>query len=296
MRATRGLLAVPMQPAADPRAEDPSGTRTFVFGQSKLILEVKEAARPARRVLYPRGHRISIRLSGSAGPVEHEVGGITTRLTPLQPGEICLIPVGYHSVWRIPAGSASWATLALSPAEFAALGAHETAVLPMLSKQPDEFAYAVIHRLVQATGYPGSMAQELAARLIPALALHLLHAYRVGRTAAADTAAQQLEGLAARIRQHVRDHLGERMTLHDLIAATGATRRRLLTVFQQCFHTTPARYVLETRLNHAAERVVMGSETLTRIALSSGFASPSHFTTAFKRRFGVTPRAWRERG
>jgi AraC-like DNA-binding protein len=53
-------------------------------------------------------------------------------------------------------------------------------------------------------------------------------------------------------------------------------------------------YVLRERLAHALEAVLDGGE-ITAIALDAGFASHSHFTARFKRFFGETPSALRQR-
>jgi AraC-like DNA-binding protein len=52
-------------------------------------------------------------------------------------------------------------------------------------------------------------------------------------------------------------------------------------------------YVHELRLRTALERVADG-EDLTRVALDLGYASHSHFTSLFRRAFGVTPSDFRQ--
>jgi AraC family transcriptional regulator len=53
-------------------------------------------------------------------------------------------------------------------------------------------------------------------------------------------------------------------------------------------------YVLRERLAQSLEAVLDGGD-ITAIALDAGFASHSHFTARFKRFFGVTPSALRQR-
>jgi len=50
------------------------------------------------------------------------------------------------------------------------------------------------------------------------------------------------------------------------------------------------------RLASALEQVLDSSAPLTTVAMELGFATPSHFTAAFRRAYGFTPSALRKRG
>lgn len=50
------------------------------------------------------------------------------------------------------------------------------------------------------------------------------------------------------------------------------------------------------RLDRAAAVLLGGDRPILEIAHDSGFASHEVFSSAFLRRFGMTPRAYRERG
>jgi AraC-like DNA-binding protein len=56
-----------------------------------------------------------------------------------------------------------------------------------------------------------------------------------------------------------------------------------------------AAYVQMHRLNVAAQLLLSGTSPVSQIAYAVGFASAGHFSTAFSRRFGLTPRASRLR-
>lgn len=53
------------------------------------------------------------------------------------------------------------------------------------------------------------------------------------------------------------------------------------------------RYLLRARLARALDAVLDSDEPLTSVALRLGFATPSHFTAAFRRHYGRTPSALR---
>lgn len=52
---------------------------------------------------------------------------------------------------------------------------------------------------------------------------------------------------------------------------------------------SPSVFFKTYKLNRAAQLITEGQHTVSEIAYMAGFSSPSHFSTSFKRQFGVTP-------
>jgi len=73
---------------------------------------------------------------------------------------------------------------------------------------------------------------------------------------------------------------------------------RSLSSFKRDFGThfkeTPARWLLQKRLDHAAALFRGTKMNVTEIVFESGFQDVSHFSRVFKKRFGVAPSAYRE--
>jgi AraC family transcriptional regulator, exoenzyme S synthesis regulatory protein ExsA len=59
--------------------------------------------------------------------------------------------------------------------------------------------------------------------------------------------------------------------------------------FQKLFNTTPGKWLMEKRLNYAMHLLSNNNKTVSEAAFESGFESPSHFSRAFKERFGMPP-------
>jgi AraC-like DNA-binding protein len=59
--------------------------------------------------------------------------------------------------------------------------------------------------------------------------------------------------------------------------------------FQDVFHTTPGKWLLEKRLLHARNLLGNMNKTISEAAFESGFETTSHFSRSFKQRFGVAP-------
>jgi AraC-like DNA-binding protein len=82
--------------------------------------------------------------------------------------------------------------------------------------------------------------------------------------------------------------LGELASLCSMSRSAFAARFRALT------GDSPIRYVTRCRLTRAARQLRTGDAPLTEIALRAGYESEFSFSRAFKRAFGLAPRAYRE--
>ena len=59
--------------------------------------------------------------------------------------------------------------------------------------------------------------------------------------------------------------------------------------FQKQFDTTPGKWLMEKRLLHARNLLAKSGKTVSEVSFESGFENPSHFSRAFRARFGATP-------
>lgn len=91
------------------------------------------------------------------------------------------------------------------------------------------------------------------------------------------------------------EHLSETTTLEQVARAVDASPFHLHRVFRAHAGRPLHAYRTQLRLRTAVAKLLAGSEDLTSLALSLGFASHSHFTDAFRRAFGLPPSALRER-
>lgn len=96
---------------------------------------------------------------------------------------------------------------------------------------------------------------------------------------------------AARI---IRSDFAAPLSIAGLARATGTTRRRLTAAFRSAIGVTPYHYVLNRRLDAAAERLRTSDATVLDIALDTGFGDLSEFTRRFRARFGCPPAAFRK--
>jgi transcriptional regulator GlxA family with amidase domain len=90
-------------------------------------------------------------------------------------------------------------------------------------------------------------------------------------------------------------HLRADLSVEALATKTCLSPRQFGRRFKQVFATTPADFVETARLDAARERLSAKSTSIAEVADSVGFASADAFRRAFERRFGVSPRAYRNR-
>lgn len=79
------------------------------------------------------------------------------------------------------------------------------------------------------------------------------------------------------------------LTLSSVAAAMNVRATYLTHVFSRRMGQPLYRYVIALKLTRGLHRIATTDDDLTRIALDLGFNSHSHFSAAFKARYGVSP-------
>ena len=91
-------------------------------------------------------------------------------------------------------------------------------------------------------------------------------------------------------------HLDEGVSLASLAEQARLSPFHLHRVFSARAGETPKQYTLRLRLGRATVMLLTGAESVLDVALACGFQSHEAFCRAFRRRFGMTPTAYRKRG
>jgi transcriptional regulator GlxA family with amidase domain len=87
----------------------------------------------------------------------------------------------------------------------------------------------------------------------------------------------------------------QQLTLGILAQALAASPRQLERAYDEIGLTTFAAHLRAVRLRNAAELLAHQPLTVTDVARLVGYRQPSHFVKAFRRRYGTTPGAYRDR-
>lgn len=81
--------------------------------------------------------------------------------------------------------------------------------------------------------------------------------------------------------------------LDKLASVAGFSPVYFLRLFHRVTGKTPGEYLCWRRIGEAKRRLATGKESLSDIALASGFSSQSYFNDVFRRMEGMTPTAYR---
>ncbi len=95
-------------------------------------------------------------------------------------------------------------------------------------------------------------------------------------------------------RNMIEDRYKNPPTIKELAATVGMSTTVLKASFKLFFGATIYGYLFNYRMNIAQRLLLETPLTITEIAIRSGYEHASHFTTAFKRKFGVSPLDYRK--
>ena len=87
--------------------------------------------------------------------------------------------------------------------------------------------------------------------------------------------------------------IGVNLSIDEIAERVGTHRHRLTEAFKEAFGTTVFGWLRERRMLIAANWLKTGNMSIDAISQELGFVSPGNFSTAFKGRYGVTPREYR---
>jgi AraC family transcriptional regulator len=120
-------------------------------------------------------------------------------------------------------------------------------------------------------------------------AMHVL----AGRTDAHLPAPPARERLTAhtvrRLRDYVESHLADDLDVMRMAKVAALSPAHFARAFVATVGMSPFHYVIARRLARAHEQLERTGRSVLDIAVGVGFKTPSHFTSRFRREFGVTP-------
>lgn len=93
---------------------------------------------------------------------------------------------------------------------------------------------------------------------------------------------------------YIHKHFADDISLSEISGIADISQRECLRCFQKTIQLSPIQYLLKYRIMQGAEMLLKNpADSISEIATSCGFDSPSNFARMFKRFYNCTPREYR---
>jgi AraC-like DNA-binding protein len=92
------------------------------------------------------------------------------------------------------------------------------------------------------------------------------------------------------VEEYIGANLGSNISLVELAALAHVSPSRFSRIFSMATGMPPHRYVMHARIDRAKKILRSPYRSVTEVALELGFASPSHFSFAFRKITGTSPK------
>ncbi|MEX0584268.1 MAG: helix-turn-helix domain-containing protein [Natronospirillum sp.] len=89
-------------------------------------------------------------------------------------------------------------------------------------------------------------------------------------------------------------NIQEPLGADEVAQLVGVSRRQLERWYKDYFNSSPARHYLQIRLEQARYLLLNSNQSIAEIAVATGFSSPAHFATCYRKGFGQPPSAARQ--
>jgi len=220
----------------------------------------------------------------------------------IRSGEVAIIPAG--STWTCRSDTAELPAMLLlylrplfvrSAVREVNFAHNEIGLTPQIGfrdKHICHVAMSLLHELNEANVvgrlYADSLATGLAIQLVRRYSslkdVHIGHG---------GMAPHKLRRAIAMIDHHLLDEEEGRVALRTVALDVHMSYFHFSRAFKQSMGMTATTYIAERRIERAKKMLEETELPISEIALRSGFSSQSHFTTAFRRLAGATPKAFR---
>jgi len=221
----------------------------------------------------------------------------------IHPGQACTTVDGADVQFSMSQGVRSWGNshdgdtvMLIGTYETdAEIGAAVTAALPRIALVPAHQVNRTVLSLLETEMATDAPSQgTIIDRLLDVLLVHAVRAWVDAHpNAATGWVAASADPMVARAVDLMHERPGEEWTIDVLAAHLAVSRATLASRFRSIVGEPPGSYLTNWRMLLASELLVDPGATTARIAAEVGYGSAFALSTAFKRRFGISPSAYR---
>ncbi|WP_349516186.1 helix-turn-helix transcriptional regulator [Leuconostoc suionicum] len=162
---------------------------------------------------------------------------------------------------------------------------------------------SVLNRAIVQWGYPVDLAFQLHNELVQEIELSpqfldffqvireiTWHYYKVIK----NYRMNNFLPLHKRIKQYIKEHITENITLDDIATALNASKKTLNPAFKNEYNVTITQFIRQTKIDTAKELLIASDLTLLEISSLLSFSTNSYFVKTFKEITGITPNYFRQ--
>lgn len=267
------------------------------LGWNDLYLSLT-AERPWTAELDSRPHDCLVYCLNGQAQVERRIDGAAeTERAWLKPRMFSLIPGDHRSTWSI-GGTPDIVLIYLHRRLKDEIAAHRGGAFELLPRLAqfdpllEQLCVALLGALRERSRFGGTYADQLARTAM----FQLANRHAATDDGACEPARRHVPVASAGVRRaidYLQTCLGESLCVETLAEVAGASVPVLVRSFKTQTGMTPYQYLLRERIARAKLLLVSTRRPVSEIALDTGFSTPSHFTSAFRRKVGITPTVFR---
>jgi len=105
----------------------------------------------------------------------------------------------------------------------------------------------------------------------------------------------RLDPRVQRVVEHCHAHYADALTIMALAKLVDLSPSRFTHLFSEHMGTSPVAYLEQVRINAAREHLMLTGRSVGDVAAAVGYNDPVWFARCFRRRVGLSPRAFRQR-
>ncbi|MGB8166295.1 MAG: AraC family transcriptional regulator [Chthoniobacteraceae bacterium] len=264
----------------------------------------QQSLAPDNIIFYRRGEKPLSKAEGVSNNYHHRFEFVIVAGAPgpvridqtsylLQPGECALIfPNQFHHYLDLADEGADWL--------FLTFDIRNSAAIQSLRDTPralDQEALELVQKLVRDYLQPVGVAPDTLSISyhLSRLLLHLLECPALPqdrRDIHSGTTARDV--ILEKINHYIREHLSQSVTISDIANELGYSVSHLRAVFRDRLGVSLGRYMRESRLSEAAQLLQSSELNVSAIGERCGFESLYAFSRAFRKAYGIPPRAYRQ--
>lgn len=95
------------------------------------------------------------------------------------------------------------------------------------------------------------------------------------------------------VKQLIDEDISQNHSISSLAKYAGTNEQYLKQHFKQYYGKTVMNYITEKKMEHAKSLILTGKHRISDVARMTGYKHSTHFTTAFKKYFGIIPNSLR---